>query len=233
MEFDAAGVKERCNGMLSAKVYDHIYQTALNAPYGDIVEVGAAHGAGTVSLALGLQHSGREGNVHSFEKAVGGSRARYGGFEENVRILRANLSHFGVSDLVELHLGTPSQLHGELPSDLTIGLLMLDADGRPERDFKLFFNQVVVGGSIIIDDVEDVISLRKQGEDGALFLDQKHRISHLLVKKFTDKRIIRKSRMVSNTWFGTKRSYYDLSDAEIISVYAKLISGNIPRDRLP
>lgn len=65
--------------MLPVEVYQRLYEAALAAPDRNLVEVGCAHGAGTVCLAAGLRDSGREGRVYTFEKIVGGTREAYGG----------------------------------------------------------------------------------------------------------------------------------------------------------
>ena len=95
-------VRKACNGMLPLHVYERIFETAKTSSGTTFLEVGTAHAAGTVCLALGLQASGRAGKVYTFEKILGGSRERYGDYDENIAIIRNNLAEFGVADTVEL-----------------------------------------------------------------------------------------------------------------------------------
>jgi predicted O-methyltransferase YrrM len=150
-------IKWRCNGMLHERVYEAIYEAAASAGEGVFLEVGTAHAAATVCLALGKRHGKYvpDDKIYSVEKIIGGSRSRYGGVEENLAIIRDNLSHFGVDEQVELLIGDVEQVANLVPAAQGISLLMLDADGHIDRDFFLFYNSVNPGGRIIIDDYAD------------------------------------------------------------------------------
>ena len=52
--FDALAVKRKANGMLSIDVYQEMYHLAQKVEQNTtILEIGTAHGAGSISLALG------------------------------------------------------------------------------------------------------------------------------------------------------------------------------------
>lgn len=226
--FDASAVKERCNGMLPVEVYQRIYEVAVAAPAGNLVEVGCAHGAGTVCLAAGLRDSGRAGTVYTFEKIFGGTREAFGGIDENVRIIRGNFEHFGLADRIELLIGDVEDRAQEVPSDVPIGLLCLDADGAIDRDFALFYDQVEEGAPIIVDDVMDRTRVKPIGRtrlNRSLKVDQKHRLTFRLLDLFRDKRLLDAGEVRgSDTWFGRKSParFADVDPREILRVYRSM-----------
>ena len=224
--FSAQDVKERCHGMLSAHVYQKIYDTARSSEGGVIVEIGAAHGAGTVCLAMGLRDASRPGKVYSFEKIIGGSREQFGGLSENEKIIRSNLRHFGVEDRVELIIGDVEDDHHRVPRDRPIEVLVLDADGRIDRDIGLFYDSVRIGGAVIIDDVADMVRV-KPTKDGRYSVDQKHRLTFLLLRELIGANMLTKGEAFSGTWFGRKleASASDLSHKAVLGAYRQLVFG--------
>ncbi|NWG47266.1 MAG: class I SAM-dependent methyltransferase [Alphaproteobacteria bacterium] len=228
--FDPEAVRTRCNGMLAPSVYQHIYETARSAGGGVFVEVGTAHGAATVSLALGLKASGRQGHVHTFEKIVGGTRERFGSIAENEDIIRTNFRTFGVDDVVSLHIGGVDDLQANVREEREFALLMLDADGRIDRDFGYFFDRLRPGAPIIIDDVADLVRIKMKGSD-RLTVDQKHRLTHLLVEAFTSAGLVACNERIRNTWFGTKREarWEDLPPSAVLAAYRSLVFGEADR----
>ena len=151
----------QCSGMLAPLSYQRIYEAALRSTGDLIVEVGTYKGAATVSLALGLRDAGKAGRVISFDRG----RSRYDGIGDDayLRMVKQNLRLFGVEDFVELILGEIPENASAVSEDARISLLMLDADGCIDRDIALFFNRVVPGGGIIIDDCDDRVRLRRTG----------------------------------------------------------------------
>jgi len=79
-------------------------------------------------------------------------------------------------------------------------MLMLDADGKIDRDFLLFYNLVSPDGLIVIDDADDSIFLSVSSA-GEPFIDLKHRITHALVNCLHEKGFIKDLEMISNTLF--------------------------------
>lgn len=238
-DFCAVSVKERCNGMLPAEVYERIYETALNAPDGHMVEVGCAHGAGTVCMAFGLRDSGREGKVFTFEKIIGGTREAFGGVDENTRIILQNFNFFGVSDRIELSIGDVEDCAHAVPKDHPIGLLCLDADGAIDRDFALFFDQVVPGAPVIIDDVMDRTRLKPDGWQRLsrrLKVDQKHRLSFAMLDLFQKKGLLDEGCIRgADTWFGhkTHERFASVDPREILRVYRSMTFGQATLSMVP
>ena len=152
-------IKIRAHGMLPVKTYAAIYDTIYDAPDLDVVEVGGGSGAGSVTIAKALVESGKSANVIVVEKCEGGSRTQFGNRVDNLEYLETVFEKFGVSHRVRLfpeHLTYENgdQVKSMIRSD-KISCLILDADGRIDRDIFLFWELLVDEGSIIIDDYID------------------------------------------------------------------------------
>ncbi|MEM9311122.1 MAG: class I SAM-dependent methyltransferase [Pseudomonadota bacterium] len=225
--------------MLPADVYQHMYQAALEAPEGNMVEVGCAHGAGTVCMAAGLRDSGRRGTVFTFEKIIGGTREAFGGVDENTRIILGNFAHFGVADRIELTIGDVEDCAHAVPEDHPIALLCLDADGAIDRDFALFYDQVVHGAPIVIDDVLDRTRLKPDGWqrlNRKLKVDQKHRLSFAMLDLFQKKGLLDEGCIRgTDTWFGhkTQERFASVDAREILHVYRSMTFGEATLSMLP
>ncbi len=236
---DAAAVKETCNGMLPVRTYERIYQRALEAGDGIVVEVGTAHAAATVCLARALKDSGRQGRVYTFEKIFGGTREAFGGVTENERIIRENLARFDVEDVVELIIGDVRDEAHRVPDDQPIGVLFLDADGRIDRDFNLFFERVSLGGQVFIDDVRNEARIGLSGMGAAkarLKVDQKHKISHLLLEIFKRHGLVGDGEFVGpDTWTGPKvaDTLADVDPEEIMEAYRELVFADADLSLVP
>lgn len=226
MEFNAKEIKQKCNGMLSAEMYQRIYEYAAKAPAGNFIEIGAAHGAATVCLGLAL---GEKSNFHvySVEKIIGGSRDQFGGFSENKKTLEKNLAYFGVENHVELILEDVKSAALKIPSGPPFSLMILDADGRINRDFGLFFDKLMPGAIVIIDDVSPGVRIKplvKKFDVHQVKIDQKHRISSLLLDVFCRHGLV-EGELVGTTFFGKKLSGGKFSDtsADVLEAYHHLV----------
>lgn len=221
-------IKYRCNGMLPEQVYRAIYDTAAAAPLGSFVEVGTAHGAATVCLALGRTQSGNAGSgtIYSIEKIVGGSREAYGTFDDNLSAIRSNLSYFDVHQDVTLLIGDVEDVANQIPPEAPISLLMLDADGRIDRDFALFYNRVLPGAPIIIDDYADLALLSRRSRK-TVRVDIKQRLAFNLVNYFVGKGLLRETKIMGATFFGQKprsqRASLELDLNDILRIYRQFV----------
>lgn len=220
-------LKKQTNGMLPAGVYRAIYETAQAVQSGDIVEIGTAHGAATIALARGL----KTGKVITVDKIKGGSRDEFGDLPTNIKIIQDNFAAFGVAQSIEFHVGSSVDIASGLPKDIKIGLLMLDADGAIDRDFRLLYDHVIPGAPIIIDDYQPGF-VRFYNEGKTIRMDQKRRLTALLVDYFVDNSYLQPQRVVENTWFGTKPAHApsitQLNEEEIYDLYRKLIFATGP-----
>ena len=237
--FNAEQVKKRCNGMLTEAVYQRIYESAHRAPLGHAIEVGAAHGAATVSLAQAIRDTGGGRKVFSFEKIVGGSREKYGTYSRNEQILRENFRYFGVEDTIKLIVGDVRECAHHIEDDSRFGLMMLDADGCIDRDFKLFFDRLVPDGLVIIDDIADRVRLKRLGLSGLSVkykVDQKHRLSFLLLELFQRNGLLDAGELVGGTtWFGRRLDVpmCQVPDEEIREIYRSLVFADAKISSVP
>jgi predicted O-methyltransferase YrrM len=218
--FEAIAV--RCSGMLAPAIYRRLYETAFSAPDGFVVEIGTAMGAATVSLALGLQDAGKRGRVITVDRGVpragGGNPAIY---RDRVK---ANLRHFGVEDRVELFAGEAADAVKVVPASAPISVLMIDADGAIDRDLRTFFDRVIPGGDIVIDDCLDVVRLHRSGLF-AVRVDAKMRLTHLLLSYFKQKGLLSEGMQIKDTYFGKKLlelSQTDISTDAILDIYRRM-----------
>ena len=71
-------LKIRTRGMLTPALYQKIYRSIYKMPDYDIVEVGAALGASSVAIALGIKDSKKRSKVIVVEKCEGGRELMWG-----------------------------------------------------------------------------------------------------------------------------------------------------------
>ena len=132
-------VKRRTRGMMAPFAYRELYDLALGLPDLPFVEVGAGAGASSIALARAFRDSGKRAPVVVIEKCTGRSRRQFGGFDDNLRILKRNLSRFGVRDHVRLFTKSFRKANADelfqVIGESAIGGFMHDADGRLDRDF--------------------------------------------------------------------------------------------------
>lgn len=219
-------IKQRCHGMMRPEVYQKIYERALSSHGNTFVEIGSAHGASTVCLAKALKDSGRTGKVYTFDKFSGGSRRHYGDPEENIKFLKENLKFYGVDDIVEIIAGDIKDTYINIPKGTIISLLMLDSDGKIDRDFDFFYDMLSEDCSLIIDDMADRARVTDKGTYSRI--DQKHRITFLLTNSAEKAGLIEKEDHVYQTWFGkkNKNNLSNWSKEDILECYRNLVFGN-------
>ncbi len=125
-----------------------------------VVDIGPAQGGSTISLGLAAKDSRRKGKIYSidvFQKSA--ALKSYDNVEENVVNLYENVEHYGLKDFVEV------RVVGRDDTMLTketepVSVLFIDADGAIDRDFEAFYNRLLPGAGIIIDDCENLINLQ-------------------------------------------------------------------------
>ncbi len=222
-DFDA--IRRQCDGMMRPEVYQRIYETACEAPGDIFVEVGTAHAAATVCLALALKDTGRtNGKVYTFDHFKPGGRTAYKQEKTNLEIARENLEHFGVSDLVIVTDGDVRKTHVAVPPDRLLGLLMIDADGMIDRDLRTFFDPLIIGAPIIIDDCADRARV-KILPGGRAKVDQKHRLTHFLARSAEKHGLFERVHTEYQTLFARKLEsrVTDWSVKKTLSVYRELV----------
>jgi predicted O-methyltransferase YrrM len=230
---DFEEVRRVANGMLSPNIYRRVYELARAAPTADVVEVGAAHGAATIAIGAAMKEKHAAHKLYSFEKILGGSREKFGGIDANLAILRANLEYFGVSNEVEILIGDVAQLHFQAGGECALGFLMLDADGAIDRDFGLFYNRLLPGSPIVIDDCEEWVKIKRIGRR-RIGVDLKHLLTFHLVELFVELGLLIELERVEGTFFGKKPESatdpVEFRHIATVEAYRKLVftSGQVP-----
>lgn len=190
------------NGMLPFDVYKELFFCGQNYGHGGILEIGTAHAAATIAMGLGAKSSGRSFHIHTIDPLGGrfSSRSAYGDVSTNLEIVNRNLNKAGISDNVSFFNGTSTEFYvlGKTPETLT--LVMLDADGRIDRDFLFFYQKMPSGSMLVIDDVDDAIAFHKNPV-GEVYIDQKFRITFLLLKKYEEMGLIHIRKKIVGTVF--------------------------------
>lgn len=216
----------RCDGMLSAAAYQKIYETGLRG--GLIVEVGTALGAGTTALALGLRDSGKPGHVFSFDPMTGGPRRDIATPEARRERVQDNLRFFGVEDYVNLVVATlPECIH--IVPQQNLSVLMLDADGMIDRDIAVAAPLLRESTALIIDDCCDLVRLKKRG--WSLYrVDQKMKLTFLLIDILRSGRFMSRGTMVKDTYFGEVVDVAQLPRLrpQIMEAYRSLVFADAP-----
>lgn len=142
-----------CNPMVARWKMRRLHQL-LSEQLGlkTVVEVGTGHAALTVLVADALIQSEPSRVIYTFDRIAGGSREAFGTFEENTQIIRDNLCRFGIEEAVHPIFGDVASTHGVVDKDRQIDLLVLDADGRIDRDLMIFWRRMAPGCLIVLDD---------------------------------------------------------------------------------
>ena len=95
------------NGMLPIPVYEALWSCAGEAPGPNFLEVGTAHGAGTIALALGAKKAGLDVKIQTIDRLAGkfSSRSGFGSVEQNKTIVQENFARANVSQCISLFVG--------------------------------------------------------------------------------------------------------------------------------
>jgi hypothetical protein len=208
--------------MLDPKAYYEIY---LNAQRSEktILEIGTFSGAATIALALGAP----EGiQVITLEKFGRFMAARYGDARNYREQLTSIFEKYGVAEKITVCLGEPESI-ADLPAlSNGIGLLMLDADGAIDRDLELFYPLLMQNAPVIIDDYGDAFAHINLGFS-IIGIDQKERLARMLTDYFEGSGLIKKEKVIRETYFGHKTGdlKFSKNQKEIMEMYRKLAWG--------
>lgn len=225
----------RANGMLPESVYCDLWELSSRIDGGTYLEVGTAHGAATIALALGAKEAGHSVAIHTIDRLGGkfSSRSRYGSPADNRAIVEENFKFAGVADYISLFVGSTEEfvLQGNCPRRLN--LLMLDADGMIDRDLAYFYNLLPPGAPIVIDDIDEGIYLG-QTANGTRYIDLKHRLTSLLLSTFVSQQYLMIEKTMHATAFCRRRER-SLDPEEFhrlaISCYRELVFSTVSGDR--
>lgn len=215
-------IKLRANGLLDPAIYRTIFLLSKNVDK-NIIEIGTAHGAATIAAALGAPENTI---VYSIDKIAGGSRDDYGSLEENIKIISDNFKYFQVENKISFHIGNSEELIDKIPHGEPIGMLILDADGAIDRDFRLYFNILEGNAPIVIDDYRPEYIHAISTSKNTIFVDQKYRLTSYFIDYFEQSGLIVREKVIKHTYFGRKveNANFDVDShiEEILKIYRKL-----------
>lgn len=143
---------------LTNEVLKAIYEASCNVSRGVYVEIGPAQGGSTLALALGRRAAARDGMIYTADVFTDSSALKTDDVGVNVAVLRSNLAEFGVGDGVRVIVVPREDVATAVPADAAIGLFFVDADGALDRDFAQFYDRILPGAQIILDDCDNRIS---------------------------------------------------------------------------
>jgi len=190
-------IKFATNGMLDPILYKKFYDIGKVHKNNIFLEIGGAHGAISISVALGIKENNGHGKIIVFEKCIEGSRKKYGGYDKNFEIINNNFKKFNVANeifLIPKLLNTETAFEAKkIIGDKNISVLIIDADGFLHRDFSFFYNLVRDNGTIIIDDYDK----------NKLFKKKKW-ITYQIVNIFFKYKLIEKKFLFKDTLFASK-----------------------------
>lgn len=195
---------KKVNALLPMEVYRELYDTVLQTHPKTIIEIGTAHGAAAIAMAIGAKDTGtltRIFAVDVFEEteSTPSSRGSFGTVERNLEIIHANLQRAGVENYVEVLPQSSSDFANSRLAPSRVDILVLDADGRIDRDLLLFGNSLVDGAIVILDDVDGHprISRTTSGD----VYDLKHVISKRVMDEMIRLGYLNLEKLVRNTAF--------------------------------
>ena len=214
------------NGMLPTDVYEKLFDLARHSDGGTFVEIGTAHGAASIALALGAIEAKKPFHIYTVDPFHGkySSRSKFGSVQYNVAFVQSQFRKFGVDQYITIIAGDSGDLVGQNVIE-NVNILLLDADGRIDRDLGLLFEKLSPGCEIIIDDIDDAVYMRKA--NGFWLVDQKQRLVYLLTNMLSSKGILRNMSILHLTGFFEKGAI-KVSGEEIeriaLPVYRDLVS---------
>lgn len=206
-------IKKTVGGRLSTETYAALYEAGAKSSPGNILEIGAATGAGTIALALGLKETGKDSLITAIEKGYASDSLKYGNdIERNAWEIDRNLTAYSVDNYVRLLMGRVKDVYQDVPKEL-VGIL-IDADGALDRDLSFFHNRLMPGSFVILDDYENRIREHERQRNKEKYLSGvsleeicplgKHYTTFQFCEYLLGEGVIIKERVIGNTLFARK-----------------------------
>lgn len=177
------------DALLPTEIYSYLYDySAVERPE-VAVDVGTAHGACSIALALGAKTVGHPTKIWAIDPLQGSrqipsSREKFGDVSKNAKIVQGNFANAGVADAITLFVGTDEKFSLSKSLRSQIQCLILDADGRIDRSLLLFRSSMSDGALIMIDDIDGRPHAIRNG--GKSLIDLKHVIAKKLTLALVD-----------------------------------------------
>jgi glycosyltransferase involved in cell wall biosynthesis len=196
-------IQRSAHGMLPIEVYAELFERGRSSKGGTFVEIGTAHGAATIAMALGAKLQPNPFHIFTVDRFSGkySSRTQFGDVEANIAFVKSQFQKFGVNDYITIVPGTVSDLMN-LHDVRSIEVLFIDADGCIDRELAVLFERLSSECAVVIDDIDDWVGISRA--NGLAFLDQKHHLSKLLTSAFVNCGLLREESHVCSTGFFRK-----------------------------
>ena len=194
-----ARVKDRACGWMPLAVYRRLYQTAASCGGGTIVEIGTYRGAATIAMALGARTAAAPFRIVTADLLRPGIGLEGTDPREKAAALREALGEFGAADAVHFVHGSAETLVAEAEPH-EIRLLLLDGGGSIEEDLALLWGRLAPDAMLVIDDIDGRLTVTRRG--GIAEINQKHRLSKLLVELFIEAGMLMEIERIGSTgWY--------------------------------
>ena len=212
---------------MPAATYRRLYETAARSAGGTFVEIGTYCGAATIALALGAKASGEPVRVLTADVLRPGVGMEGDSHAEKIAGLQRNFDAFGARDMIRFVHGSAAELIGRENPD-RMDLLLLDGGGKLEADLALLWSRLAPDCPIVIDDIGGAIHVRRGWRKAVV--DQKHRISRLLVERFVGAGLLVPEEEAEGTgWY--RKGKAEMSSDEIrllaLPAYHELIKAEV------
>jgi predicted O-methyltransferase YrrM len=220
--------------MLPLEVYTELHELAAHSPGHTIVEIGTAHGAGAIALCLGALSANKTPEIYTVDRFEGrySSRSAFGSVLDNLEIVRGNFKSAGVDPYVKIFAGSSSDFAEQQCPD-EIDILVLDADGRIDRDLINFADKLADDAAIVVDDYDNRVILATR-TDGATYVALKQVITKLLIDRYAAEGLIDVINIRNSTVFCRKRagSIWDKQKmaSAALECYRELLCADIDRN---
>lgn len=197
------------NGLMSLAVYEAIYEAGRARGPLSALEIGTAHGASAIAFAMGARAARPDFTMTTVDPMQGNlqrgepsSRSKFGSPEENRRIVESNFARAGLGETITLFVGTSLQFAASRSEPARIDAILIDADGRFDRDLILFRDRIAEGALVVLDDVAGPPKI-SPAENDTRWIDLKHTISARLLDAYVAEGLLVEDRRVGITAFCT------------------------------
>lgn len=194
----------KVNALLPLPTYVKLYELVKKTKPNQIIEIGTAHGACTIVMALACkdnQISTKIRSIDVFEQRthIPSSRKRFGSKAENVKIVETHFRNSCVENLIELFVGTSEEYFEQNSNPPCYDLVILDADGRIDRDLLFLLPALRNGTILMIDDLDGFPQVSRPLTK--TMVDLKHVITKSIVDQMLSDNLLRKIDIFGNTGF--------------------------------
>lgn len=181
------------DALLPMSVYSKLYMLVKSERPSNILEIGTAHGAGTIAMALSCVDNDISCHIDTidvFEESeqIPSSRSKFGDKNKNVEIVKEHFQKSGVDAIIKVFVGTSDLFFSSKIIEKKYDFVVIDADGRIDRDLIHLQPFLRKSSIIVIDDIDG--SPQMQNPLGKMRIDLKHVITRKLVNAMIENDLI-------------------------------------------